>query len=138
MSDTVISVIIVVVLFGGIWWNYRLFMRGNWPEDKTKLLLPADFKPDFFHVKADTYIGYEKSTNKIAMVEGQHAKVIEPKDVVSVEPEEESIWGVRHQWLVVNVRDRAFPRYRIWFRFDRRKRDQWHQRLREICGAPGI
>ncbi|HVS26714.1 MAG TPA: hypothetical protein VHE58_05385 [Burkholderiales bacterium] len=138
MSDTVISVIIVVVLFGGIWWNYRLFMRGNWPEQKTKAMLPQNFSPDFFHVKADTYVGYEKKTNKIAVVEGQHARMIEPKDVVSVEPEEESIWGIRHQWLVVSVRDRAFPRYRIWFRFDRGARDEWRQRLKEICGAHNL
>jgi len=135
MLDTVIALVLVVVLFVGIWWNYLLFMKGNWPEQKAKSLLPAHFKPDLFYVKADTYIGYDKNTNKVAVVDGEHAKVLELKDVVSIEPEEESIWGLHHQWLVVNVRDRAFPRYRIWFRFDREKRDELRQRLIEICGA---
>lgn len=133
MSDTVISVVLVIVMFLGIWWNYRLFMRGNWPEQKARLLLPVDFKPDLFYAKSDTYVGYEKGTNRLAVVDALHAKVIQPKDVVSIEPEEDSIVGVRHQWLVVNVRDPAFPRYRIWFRFNRQERDGWLQRLKEIC-----
>jgi hypothetical protein len=133
MFDTVISVVLVIVMFLGIWWNYRLFMRGNWPEQKAKLLLPADFKPDLFYAKSDTYVGYEKGTNRLAVVDAQHAKVIQPKDVVSIEPEEDSIAGIRHQWLVVNVRDQAFPRYRIWFRFNRQERDSWLDRLKQIC-----
>ncbi len=133
MSEILVSTILVIVLFLGIWWNYKLFMRGNSPEEKAKARLPADFKPDLFYAKSDTYVGYEKGTNRLAVVDAQHAKVIQPKDVVSVESEEDSIAGVRHQWLVVNVRDQAFPRYRIWFRFNRQERDGWLQRLKEIC-----
>jgi hypothetical protein len=132
MRDALIATVLVGVLTISIWWNYRLFMRGNWPEQKAKSLLPKDFKPDFFYVRADTYIGYDKSSNKLALVEMQRLKIVQPKDIISVEPKEERILGVKHQWLIINVRDQAFPQYGIWFGFNRQQRDEWLRRVKEL------
>ena len=46
---TIIGTLIFVGFTIGIWFSYRLFMRGNTDEEKVAALLPADFKPDLFH-----------------------------------------------------------------------------------------
>lgn len=135
MLNEILSVVLIIGLFVIIWWSYLMFMKGVHPEQRAQALLPADFKPDQFHVLADTYVGVESAQNRIAVVDAKHVRVAAPGEIVSVESEEESIWGVRHQWLVIGVRDSAAPRFRIWFRFDRRARDGWMQRLRELCNV---
>jgi hypothetical protein len=131
--DTVIGVGIFVVFIVGIWFSYRLFMRGDTAEEKVAALLPPDFKPDLFHRKGDTYVGYEKGRNRLVLVDWPHAKVLSPGDVVSLEPVHESTLGVTHHWVAVNVPDTVFPQYRIWFQFRRAKRDSWLGQLAEIC-----
>jgi hypothetical protein len=135
MLNEILSVVLIIGLFAIIWWSYLMFMKGAHPEQRAQALLPADFKPDQFHVLADTYVGVEKTRNRIAFVDAKHVRVAAPGEIVSVEPEEESIWGVRHQWLVIGVRDSTVPQYRIWFRFDRGARDGWIQRLKDMCSG---
>jgi len=126
-----------ILLFGGftvgIWLSYRLFMRGYTAEEKVAALLPPDFKPDFSYRKGDTYVGYEKGTNRLVLVDWPHAKVLAPEDVQSLEPIQESSLGVKHHWLAVNVPDPSFRQYRIWFQFRPANRQAWHVRLAELC-----
>ncbi len=129
----VVGVLIFVGFTIGIWLSFRLFMRGDTAQEKVAALLPSDFKPDLFYRKGDTYVGYEKKNNRLVLVDWPHAKVLSPKDVRSLEPVHESMLGITHHWLAVNVPDTDFSRYRIWFQFRRTKRDEWHGRLADIC-----
>lgn len=130
--------LIGTLVFGGftigIWISYRLFMRGNTDEEKVAALLPSDFRPDLFHRKGDTYAGYEKAKDRLALVDWPHAKVLSAKEVLSLQPEQESVLGITHHWIAVHVQDPKFSRYRIWFQFRRAKRDSWLRQLTEICG----
>jgi hypothetical protein len=132
MGD-VIGVLIFLAFAFTIWFSYRLFMRGNTDQEKVAALLPSDFKPDLFHRKGDTYVGYERQNNRLALVDWPHAKVVSPADVRSLEPVHESMLGLTHHWLAVTVPDPDFSRFKIWFQFRRAKRDEWHGRLAEIC-----
>ena len=131
---TVIGALVFLGFAVGIWLSYRFFMRGDTDAEKVAALLPPGFKPDVFHRKGDTYAGYEKGTNRLALVDWPHAKVVSPKEVLSLGPEQESVLGIRHYWVAVNVEDPKFSRYRIWFQFRRAKRDSWLHQLAEICG----
>jgi len=130
---TVIGILVFVGLAIGIWFSYRLFMRGYTAEEKVAALLPSGFKPDLFYRKGDTYVGYEKGNNRLVLVDWPHAKVLSPKEVLSLEPEHETMLGVTHHWVAVNVADPDFSRYRIWFQFRRAQRDVWLGQLAEIC-----
>jgi hypothetical protein len=129
--------VMAVLLFVGftfaIWFSYRLFVRGDTAKEKVAALLPSDFKPDVFHRKGDTYVGYEKKSNRLVLVDWPHAKVVIPEEVRSLEPIHESMLGVTHHWLEVIVPDPDFSRFKIWFQFRPTKRDAWHGRLAEIC-----
>ena len=119
----------------GIWFSYKLFMRGNTDEEKVAALLPADFKPDVFHRKGDTYVGYEKAKNRLVLVDWPHAKVLAPAEVRSVQPESETLVGmITHHWVAVTVPDAGFSKYRIWYQFRRAQRDSWQGQLAAICG----
>ncbi len=131
---TIIGIIIFVGFTIGIWFSYRLFMRGNTPEEKVAALLPPDFKPDLSYRKGDTYVGFEKANNRLVLVDWPHAKVLAPADVLSLQPEQESMLGITHHWIAVNVPDSKFSRYRIWFQFRRGRRDAWLGQLAQICG----
>jgi hypothetical protein len=131
---TIIGIVIFVGLTIGIWFSYRLFMRGDTPEEKVAALLPPGFKPDVFYRKGDTYVGYEKEKNRLVLIDCPHAKVLSPQEVVSLEPVHESMLGVTHHWVAVNVPDAGFSRYKIWFQFRRARRDAWLGQLKEICG----
>ena len=133
MVENLFGVLVFVVSTIGIWFSYRLFMRGDTYEEKVARLLPPGFKPDVFHMKGDTYVGYEKGNDRLVLVDWPHGKVLSPSEVVSLEPVHESTLGVTHHWVAVNVPDPAFPRYRIWFQFRRAKRDEWLGQLAQIC-----
>jgi len=136
MVGTIIGILVFAGFAIGIWFSYRLFMRGNTAEEKVAALLPSDFKADLCHRKGDTYVGYEREKDRLVLVDWPHAKVLSPKQVVSVEPAQESLLGLTHHWVAVNVPDPEFPRYRIWFQFRRAKRDMWLGQLAEICKKP--
>ena len=130
---TVIFTLLFVALTFGIWLSFRLFMRGDTAREKVGALLPPDFKPDLSYRKGDTYVGYEKKSDRLVLVDWPHAKVLSPADVRSLEPVHESWLGIRHHWLAVNVPDADFPRYRIWFQFRPANLRAWQGRLAEIC-----
>lgn len=134
--STLVGIGIFVGFIAGIWFSYRLFMRGDTAEEKVAALLPPGFKPDLFHRMGDTYVGYEKGKNRLVLVDWPHAKVLAPNEVVSLAPVHESTLGVTHHWVAVNVPDSAFSQYRIWFQFRRGKRDEWLGQLAQICGKP--
>jgi len=133
------STMLGLIVFGGftigIWFSYRLFMRGFTAEEKVASLLPDDFKPDFSYRKGDTYVGYEKATNRLVLIDWPHAKVLAPREVRSIEPVEESMLGLKHHWIAFDVPDSKFPQYKIWFQFRRGLRDSWRARLADICKA---
>ena len=131
---TIIGILIFVSFTIGIWFSYQLFMRGNTDKEKVAALLPSDFKPDLFYRKGDTYVGYEKEKNRLVLIDWPHAKVLTPKEVLSLEPVHESMLGITHHWVAVNVPDADFSRYRIWFQFRPAKRDAWLAQLAGICG----
>ena len=128
-----VGILIFVGFTIGIWFSYRLFMRGDTAEEKVAALLPSDFKPALSHMKGDTFVGYEKEKNRLVLVDWPHAKVLSPKEVLSLEPVQESMLGITHNWIAVDVPDPKFSRYRIWFQFRRAKRDEWLGKLKEIC-----
>jgi cbb3-type cytochrome oxidase subunit 3 len=130
---TIVGILIFVGFTVGIWFSYRLFMRGDTAEEKVAALLPPDFKPDLFHRKGDTYVGYEKAKNRLVLVDWPHAKVLSPTEVLSLESVHQSMLGVTHHWVAVNVPDPAFSQYRIWFQFRPAKRDAWLSQLAQIC-----
>ena len=132
MGNAMAALIFVGFTFA-IWFSYRLFMRGDTAKEKVAALLPPDFKPDLFHRKGDTYVGYEKENNRLVLVDWPHAKMLSPEDVRSLEPVHESMLGITHHWLAVDVPDPEFSRFKIWFQFRRTKRDAWHSRLAVIC-----
>ena len=132
--DAIVGVGIFAVFIVAIWLSYRLFMRGDTYEEKVASLVPAGFKPDVSHRQGDTYVGYEKSSNKLVLVDWPHGKVLTPLEVQALEPVQESTLGITHHWVAVKVPDASFPVYRIWFQFRRAKRDAWLGQLAQICG----
>jgi hypothetical protein len=131
--STLVGLFIFVALTIGIWFSYRLFMRGDTYEEKVAALLPADFKPDVFHRKGDTYVGYEKAADRLVLVDWPHARVLSAREVVSIAPVHESTLGITHHWVAVGVPGPAFSPFRIWFQFRSEKRDEWLRQLAEIC-----
>jgi hypothetical protein len=132
--DKIIGLGIFIVFIVGIWFSYRLFMRGDTYAEKVASLLPAGFKPDVSHRLGDTYMGYEKATNRLVLVDWPHVKVLAPSEVLGVKPVHESTGGLTHHWVAVDVPDAGFAQYRIWFQFRRAKRDAWLGQLAGICG----
>ena len=132
--STLVAIAIFAVFIIGIWFSYRLFMRGDTAQEKVARLLPPGFKPDFSHRMGDTYVGYEKGGDRLVLVDWPHAKVLSSKEVVSIAPVHESTLGVTHHWVAVTVPDPTFRQYRIWFQFRRGKRDEWLGQLARICG----
>ncbi len=132
--DTIVGVGIFAVFIFGIWFSYRLFMRGDTYEARVASLVPVGFKPDMSHRQGDTYVGYEKGSNKLVLIDWPHGKVLTPLEVQALEPVQESALGITHHWVAVKVPDPSFPVYRIWFQFRRAKRDAWLGRLAQICG----
>ena len=134
MMSTLFGIGIFAAFTVGIWFSYTLFMRGDTYAEKVARLLPPDFKPDVFHRKGDTYVGYEKGRNRLVLVDWPHASVLSPNEVVSIDPVHESTLGVTHHWVSVGVPGAVFSPYRIWFQFRRDKRDAWLGQLAAICG----
>ena len=124
---------IFVVLIGGIWVSYRFFMRGDTGKERVAKLLPPAFKPDVFHRKGDTYVGYEGATKRLVLIDWPHCKVLMPTEIRAVTPVSESMLGVTHHWLAVDVPGNPmFSQYRIWFQFRRAPRDLWRDRLAKL------
>lgn len=132
MKDT----LLIVVIFGGfivsIWLSYKFFMRGFTDAEKVAGLVPKDFKPEWQYRLGDTYVGYEGATRRLVVVDWPRAKVLTPAEIRSITPEDESVAGLKHRWVVVGVDDAKAPRLRIWFRFSTRARNEWLAKLEAL------
>ena len=128
-----LGLIVFVGMVFAIWFSYRLFMRGDTPKERVAKLMPPGFKPDISYRKGDTYVGYEKEKDRLVVIDWPHSKVLSPAEVRALEPVHESMFGVKHYWIAVDVRDSVSRRYRIWVQFRRAPRDAWLSRLAEIC-----
>ncbi len=135
MGDT----LLIVVVFGGmtisIWLSYKFFMRGSTDAEKVAKLLPAGFKPDWQYRFGDTYAGFEAANDRLVLVDWPHAITAAPRAIRSVEKMDESIWGLKHRWIVVKVDDPKVPQSRLWFRFSTRARDEWYSKLLALKNA---
>jgi hypothetical protein len=135
MGDT----LLIVVVFGGmtisIWLSYKFFMRGSTDAEKVARLQPPGFKPDWEYRFGDTYAGYEGANDRLVLVDWPHAITIAPRAIKSVEKWDESIWGLKHRWVVIKVDDPKVPQSRLWFRFKRRARDEWYAKLMALKNA---
>lgn len=133
---TLKDTLLIVVIFGGflvaIWLSYKFFMRGHTDEEKVAGLVPAGFKPDWDYRLGDTYVGYENASRRLVVVDWPHAKVLTPAEVRSLAPEDESVVGIKHRWIVVGVDDPKVPRLRVWFRFSAQARDEWLAKLNAL------
>ena len=135
MGDT----LLIVVVFGGmtisIWLSYKFFMRGSTDAEKVAALLPKGFKPDWEYRYGDTYAGFETANDRLVLVDWPHAITATPRVIRSVEKMDESIWGLKHRWVVVKVDDPKVPQSRLWFRFSTSARDEWYSKLLALKSA---
>ncbi|HXN16512.1 MAG TPA: hypothetical protein VN878_09040 [Usitatibacter sp.] len=135
MGDT----LLIVVVFGGmtiaIWLSYKFFMRGSTNKEKVASMLPKGFKPDWAFRCGDTYVGFESASDRLALVDWPHAKVVSPREIISIEKLDDSVWGLKHRWIVVTLDDPKIPRYRVWFRFRKGLRDEWYSKLLALQNA---
>ena len=134
MGDTSLGVLLFGALIIGIWFSYRLFMRGDTAPERVASRMPKDFKADWSWRCGDTYVGYESSSGRLAIVDYPNGTVVRARDVVSIEPSDESVLGIVHRWLVFTVPESA-TRYRLWFGLSSSKRASTLARLREIVAA---
>jgi len=131
MQDILLGSIVFGGLVVGIVLSYRLFMRGDTNGERIASRLPKDFKPEWSWRCGDTFVGYERASDRLAIVDYPHASVVRPSDVASVEPLDEGALGIVHRWVVVNV-PRAPAGLRVWFGLSADKRDAALARLKEI------
>jgi hypothetical protein len=131
MRDVILGAVVFGGLVIGIVLSYRLFMRGDTNGERIASRLPKDFKPEWSWRCGDTFVGYERSSDRLAIVDYPHASVVRPRDVASIEPLDEGALGINHRWLVVNV-SKAPAGLRVWFGLSAEKRDAALARLKEI------
>lgn len=131
MSDLALLVLAFGGVTVGIWISYRMFMRGDTSEERVLSRLPKGFVPEWSWRRGDTYIGYENGAKRLAVVDYPHAVVVDPREVKSIEPEDESIAWIVHRWLVVRV---ATPpgKLRVWFGVSRAARDAALEKLQTL------
>jgi hypothetical protein len=135
MGDTLLGTALFGALIFGIWFSYRLFMRGDTAPERVASRMPKDFKADWSWRCGDTYVGYEASSGRLAIVDYPLGTVVPARDVVSIEPSDEGVLGFVHRWLVFTVPGSGTT-YRLWFGLSASKRASTLVRLKEIVGRP--
>ena len=120
--------LIFVAVVVGIVMSYRLFMRGDTNDERVASRLPKAFVPDWSWRRGDTYVGYDGKARRLAIVDYPHAVLVDPHDVKSVEPMDESVAWIVHRWLVVYVPTPP-GKLRVWFGLSRGERDACMARL---------
>ena len=92
----------------------RLFVGGDANLERIASRLPKGFKADWSWRRGDTYLGYDRAGNRLAIVDYPHAAVVDPREIRSVETQDESVAWIVHRWLVLYV---ASPpgKMRVWF-----------------------
>ena len=134
MSDTLLLVLIFGGFTVGIWFSYRLFMRGDTNAERVAKHLPPEFKPEWSFRHGDTYVGYERSSDRLAIVDYPYGAVVKPREIAAIEPLDEGVWGIVHRWVSVKIPNQ--PRqYRLWFGLSSARRDQTLAKLKEIIAG---
>jgi hypothetical protein len=132
------SALLLVLVFGGfsvgIWFSYRLFMRGDTNAERVAKHLPPDFKPEWSWRYGDTYVGYEPKSDRLALVDYPYGTVVKPRDVESIESYDEGTLGIVHRWVAVNV-PQPHKRYRLWCGMSTSRREAVLARLKGILAA---
>ncbi|MGZ5038354.1 MAG: hypothetical protein ACXWG1_16205 [Usitatibacter sp.] len=134
MTDTFMITFIFVALTVGIWFSYRLFMRGDTNEERVAKHLPPDFKPEWSYRHGDTYVGYEQANDRLAIVDYPYGAVLKAREVQSIEPFDEGTMGIMHRWLKVKV-PQTNRELRLWFGLSSAKRDAMLAKLKGIVAA---
>jgi hypothetical protein len=131
MIDMIIMVGIFVAVVVGVWASYRMFMRGDTNPERVSSRLPKGFTPDWSWRRGDTYLGYDRAGNRLAIVDYPHAAVVQPSEVKSIETIDESVAWIVHRWLVLYV---AAPpgKLRIWFGLSAADRAATLARLKDL------
>jgi len=131
MSEAIVLVVIFGVVTGGILLSHRLFMRGDTNGERVASRLPKGFMPEWSWRRGDTYVGYDRARNCLAIVDYPHFALVSPGEVKSIEPLDESIAWIVHRWLVVYV---AAPpgKLRVWFGLSSGDRDATLKRLNSL------
>ena len=131
MSDMMLLVIIFGAVTAGIWLSYRLFMRGDTDGERVASRLPKGFRAEWSWRRGDTYVGYDRAGNRLAIVDYPHAALVSPGEVKSIEPMDESVAWIVHRWLVLYV---AAPpgKLRIWFGLSSGDRDAMLKKLNSL------
>jgi len=135
MTEAVLLVVLFIVgVAVAIWVSYRVFMRGDTDPERVASRLPQGFNADWSWRRGDTYVGYDRARDRIAIVDYPHAALLQPSEVRSVEPVDENVAWIVHRWLVLYV---AAPpgKMRVWFGLSAADRDSISKRLREVIPA---
>lgn len=131
MSDMLLLVVTFGSVIAGIWLSYRLFMRGDTNAERVASRLPQGFKADWSWRRGDTYLGYDRGGNRLAIVDYPHAALVDPREVRSVEALDESVAWIVHRWLVLYLI--APPgKLRIWFGLSSSDRDAVMTKLNSL------
>jgi hypothetical protein len=133
MNDAIVLIVIFGAVTAGILFSHRLFMRGDTDGERVASRLPKGFRPEWSWRRGDTYVGYDRAVNRLAIVDYPHSVVVSPGEVRSVEPLDETIAWIVHRWLVVYV---AAPpgKMRVWFGLSSGDRDATLKRLNNLQG----
>ena len=132
MSETLVVVVLLGGLCAGIWFSYRLFMRGDTDVERVHMKLPADFKPDWSYRCGDTYVGYEPGNDRLVIVDYPRSAVMKAADMKDAGIEDESVVGIVHRWIVVHAGEPA-TKLRIWFRLSPARRDAMLAKLKGLA-----
>jgi hypothetical protein len=131
MGDTLLLVVVFGAVVAVIWLSYRLFMRGDTNAERVASRLPPGFKPDWSWRCGDTYVGYEAANDRLAVVDYPQGAAVSPREVRSMEPNDESIMGIVHRWIIVSIAEPP-KQLRVWFGLNASKRDATLARLKAI------
>ncbi len=133
MKDLLVTIVLVGGMTVGIWFSYRLFMRGDTDVERVRGKLPADFKPEWSYRCGDTYVGYEAARDRVVVVDYPRSAVMTAADLKDLGTEDESVLGIVHRWIVVTAADAT--KLRIWFRLSQGKRDAMLAKLKGLSAA---
>ena len=131
MGDLVMLLVVFGSITFGIWISYRFFMRGDTNAERVASRLPKAFKPEWSWRRGDTYVGYDKGSKRLAVVDYPHAVLVDPHDLKSVEAMDESVAWIVHRWLVVYVPTPP-GKLRVWFGLSRGERDAFLAKVKGL------
>ena len=130
MTDLLLVAFVFVAVIAGIVVSYGFFMRGDTDGERVASRLPKTLKPQWSWRRGDTYLGYDGKS--LAIVDYPNAIVLDPHDLKSVEPLDESVAGFVHRWVVFYF---AKPpgKLRVWFGMSRAQRDATLAKVKSLA-----